>query len=93
MSLKQHEKAIYCHNENGPCFGGGCDIYIANKCDTNKESYADFPTSYNSKNNYKICQESYTNFCGAPEGCSFKVMEYEVYKVEWNSSKIKMKNE
>lgn len=74
MVLKEGGKAIYCHSERGPCFGGGCDIYIGDKCDVSQESYADFPTSYNYKDPYNNNQDSYRSFSGAIDGCGFRVI-------------------
>jgi hypothetical protein len=42
-----------------------------------------FPWSYNTDNKYKRRPETYTAFCGATKGYWFKVLEYEVFKVEW----------
>lgn len=52
MTLVDSEKAIQCSANWGPCFGGGCDIAIADKCDS-KDSSSVFPTSYNCHGKYK----------------------------------------
>jgi hypothetical protein len=36
----RHEEAIYCHSENGPTFGSGLDIYIANNANTTLNSFS-----------------------------------------------------
>jgi hypothetical protein len=51
--LQDHEKyAILNHKDYGPIFGGGNDLAIGNKCNLDKSSYANFPTSYNYKEKY-----------------------------------------
>jgi hypothetical protein len=73
--------AICNYTNSGPAFGGGHDIYISNNCNLNANSYASFPTSYNCPKKYKTNQECLTAFCGATNGKSFKVTEYEVFQV------------
>ena len=77
----QEQKAIYDRNNLGPTFGGGCDLYIADKCNQNSNSYAIFPTSYNCGSKYQKNQQSYTLFSGATNGYKFRVIEYEVFEV------------
>jgi hypothetical protein len=59
------------------------DLFIADGCNANNNSYADFPYSYNREGSSKIekSQQSYTDFCGAPSGHNFRVLEYEVFRV------------
>jgi hypothetical protein len=38
--------SIYNHPNYGPIFGGGFDICIANKSNSNKNSYSNFTSSY-----------------------------------------------
>lgn len=85
MTLNEPERAIRCDPSWGPIFGGGqgSDIAISDNCFSNKESYMGFPWSYNTGGKYKRRPETYAAFCGAKEGYWFKVLEYEVFKVEW----------
>jgi hypothetical protein len=68
---------------SGPIFGGGNDLAIADRCNANSNSHANFPWTYNREGSSKIerCQQSYTDFCGAPSGKYFRVLEYEVFRV------------
>ncbi len=51
MDLVQPQNAIYNDREWGPTFGGGvgsvCDIALSDKCNINKNSFANFPNAYN----------------------------------------------
>jgi hypothetical protein len=90
LSFDQQEKyvpqggwcLIYCHPSYGPAFGG-FDLGIAGGCNANSYSHAYFPSTYNREGSSKIknSQQSYTDFCGAPSGCSFRVLEYKVFRV------------
>jgi hypothetical protein len=62
----------------GPTFGGGHDIYIADKCNANSSSYSNFPTNFNYNGQYTNGQASYTAFSG---GYNYRVVEYEVFRV------------
>ena len=68
---------IYCNNSYGPDFGFN-DIYISDSCGTNKNSYTDFPITYNIEgpNKYKKDQAAYTAMSGATANYNFKVIEY-----------------
>jgi hypothetical protein len=74
---------IQCHPSHGPAFGVGHDLYIADDCNANSCSHANFPSTYNREGSSKIknSQQSYTDFCGAPSGHNFRVLEYEVFRV------------
>ena len=75
---------IYCHPDRGPTFGNG-DIYLSDRCNKNNYSGGFFPSTYNLQDTtpYKKSQESWKSFSGAESGYHFKVLEYEVFKVEW----------
>jgi hypothetical protein len=77
------KKLIYCHPNCGSAFGVGHDLYIADGCNANSKSHANFPWTYNREGSSKIknSQQSKTDFCGALSGCSFRVLEYEVFRV------------
>ena len=58
------------HNESyGPTFGGGHDLYIANECLNNNSSYS-------KKNDYGMTSSFELNSVQ-----SFKVLDYEVFKI------------
>ena len=63
--------AVYRHNSYGPTFGGGNDLYLANSCKSNNNSYCS-KSSYNSGN---------TNILGGSSSTNFQVSNYEVYQV------------
>ncbi len=65
----------------GPAFGGGHDIFLADKCNQNNESYTFFPTSYNCGSKYQRNQQTYTLFSGAKNGNCFRVIDYEVFEL------------
>lgn len=49
MGLIKPQNAIHNNRQCGPCFGGGCDIAISDKCNLNNYSGSAFPDSYNFK--------------------------------------------
>ncbi len=44
--------AIYTNPGNGPTFGGGRDLKIANNADKNRNSYANFGNTYRAPSGY-----------------------------------------
>lgn len=62
---------IYRHDSYGPTFGGGYDLYLANQCKSNNNSYCN-KSSYNTGN---------TNVLGLNGQTNFQISKYEVYKV------------
>lgn len=81
MPLIKPEYAIYCYTGFGPRFGGGADIHISDLCDENRDSYVNFPSSFMCPEMNERNQQVTTMFCGAIKGNSFRVKEYEVYRV------------
>ena len=85
MEIVDKTKAILCSTGDGPIFGQGYDICIRDQCNLLNEanpSYANFPESYNHSSKYKPkVPKTWKEFCGASKGCSFRVLEYEVYRV------------
>ena len=74
---------IYRGSDRGPSFGGW-DLYLADSCNNNSSSFANFPYSYNrAENKIANSQESYANFSGATNGYNFRVVEYEVFQVQY----------
>lgn len=69
--IEFNTNAIYRHNSYGPTFGGGHDLYLANSCRSNTNSYCN-KSSYNTGNNNLLGNSSTTNF---------QVSYYEVYQV------------
>ena len=67
----------------GPDFG--IDLRVGDGGNS-EEIYglADFPSSYNREGEYKLLnnQTSYTMFSGAIDGFLFRVIEYEVFRLE-----------
>ena len=63
--------AVYRDNSYGPTFGGGNDLYLADQCKSNTNSYCN-KSSYNTGN---------TNVLGLNGQTNFQVSNYEVYKV------------
>ena len=75
---------IFRHSSYGPIFGSGSDLWLADSCNNNNSSYANFPTSYNrAEDKITKSQESYANFSGATNGYHFRVVEYEVFQVQY----------
>ena len=56
---------------------------IANDCNRNRNSEANFPQTYNRAGEDKIHQnwESNRKFTGAAKSLNFRVLEYEVFQV------------
>ena len=75
MTVYRNQNATYCRYDQGPTFGSGYDLYIADKCDKNTNSYSNLgdtyklPTGYTYGNNQSLLAASYY----------FKVDEYEVF--------------
>ena len=83
MVPKDQNNLIYCDGSYGPTFGGGFDLYIRDACQNNRDSYANFPYSYNKEgeNKYTNNQDSYKLFSGSTSDRYFRVVEYEVFRV------------
>ena len=81
----RNNRLICCQKSSGPAFGWN-DLVIADRCDINAYSLSDFPCTYNRQGSaYKQdSQESRASFSGATQGLKFKVIEYEVFKVEFS---------
>ena len=67
-----NDNAIYCASNYGPTFGGGHDLYIADKCSENSNNTN--TTNYT----YKIGGSYYLN----GGSCNFQVSRLEVYQVK-----------
>lgn len=63
-------------------FGCGSDLYISDLCNTKRSSYAGSIATYNTADHkFQNSQNAYTAISGATDGCSFRVLEYEVFQV------------
>lgn len=69
--------ATYAYSNYLPTFGGGHDIYLAENCNQNSSSYANFNYSYDSKGRGR------DDLTGA---YNFQVKELEMYHVEYTGS-------
>jgi len=70
--IKQKEKAIYYSKDFCFSFGGGCDLYIKNKCTSKNDNQVgnasyDLPSEYELNNGKK----------------NFKVLSYEIYHIQY----------
>jgi hypothetical protein len=72
FGLQNQQQAILCHSSNGPTFGGGYDLYIANDCNGNANSYTNLGNGYVNNTNIPRTQV----FTG--QG-NFTVKEIEVF--------------
>ena len=87
FSLTNNEKymcvnpsmAIYGVNNSLVTYGNGHDITIVSDCDI-KDSSSNFPSSYSCSVYPKISEKSKSHLAGSSK---FKVLEIEVYHVQW----------
>ena len=66
---------VYCNPTYGPTFGSGHDLYIADKCDKNNNSFANLGSSYNVERDekYPKDQKTFKAFSGATANKNFGV--------------------
>lgn len=69
--------AVYHNSNNGPTFGAGHDLYIANGCKSNSNSYC------NSNHTYSFFY-SYNLINNGTQTTNFQVTDYEVYLIKVN---------
>ena len=69
--------SIACSSSYGPTFGGGHDLYICSNANTVKESYSNFPYSYESSQYSSKTDESKSLLAGSHK---FFVSEMEVFQ-------------
>lgn len=81
MDLIDPKSAIFNYSLYGPCFGAGSDLAIFPDADTERNSYSDFPYSYNNAYNHESNQQTTTFFTGQTKGKNFIVREWEVWKL------------
>ena len=85
MNLKG-KYGIWNSKSFGPAFGYGNyghDLCVGDRADKDKNSYAEFPLSFNNEHNHENCQKTTELFCGQKKGNSFKVAEWEVWLIEF----------
>lgn len=79
MEPIRSDKAIFCHKDYGPTFGGGAnghDIFISDGCGSNDYSRCSFPSCFNSVDcGFEWSGSTSEMFCGSVYG-NFRVMEY-----------------
>ena len=73
MKLVNSDKAVGCSAVLGPLFGE-YDVRVADRCNSNYESFSNFPQSYNTDPPYPKNQHTTSVFCGATSGNRFKVV-------------------
>jgi hypothetical protein len=74
-----HHRAIYCHSDNGPTFGSGHDIYIANNANKTWNSYSDLGRTYRHPQYEEGTIEALRFLVGSHK---FQLDEIEVYQKE-----------
>lgn len=77
MSTVRPQYSSYSSISYGPTFGGGFDLYLANQCNRNKNSYTNLGYTYKTLSNYKYGgNNAKTLLAGS---YNFQCSEYEVY--------------
>ena len=77
FTLQQPDKAIYNYCDYGPTFGGGHDICVHDKANSNNSSYANICSSYHNEKYKKGDKASWERFHGNPKNShNFKVREW-----------------
>ena len=71
------DNAIYDNSSYGPTFGNGHDIYIADGCKSNTNSYCNSNYSYGFYNSYNLINTG-------SQQTTFQVADYEVYLIKIN---------
>ena len=71
--LTNKEYTVYHDLSYGPTFGGGHDLYIADKANINSSSYAQINHSYNNEKYQYGNKNSWEKFHGHPNSINFKV--------------------
>ena len=77
VQYRNFNYAIYDNSSYGPTFGNGHDIYIANGCKSNSNSYCQNNYVYGFFNSYNMVNT------GAQQ-TAFQVSDYEVYLIKIN---------
>ncbi|EDV26879.1 expressed hypothetical protein [Trichoplax adhaerens] len=73
FDITQEKYALVYDEEYGPTFGAGADLCIASNCDSNDQSYSNFPYSFEGLNaSVNLLMGSY----------NFYVKDYEVFTIK-----------
>ena len=84
-----HQNLIYNKEKTGPVFGSGHDLIISNNCNQNKNSCANIQTTYFIDGvKPKVGKPEDITFEFSGES-NFKVEDYEVYQLIYDSRKRK----
>ena len=89
MVAQNDRNLIKCYSGSGPIFGGDfSDLFIADRCHNNNQSYSNFPMVYNGEQTkFTNGESSYHAFSGAKGDRHFRVLEWEVFKIVWKKKK------
>ena len=68
--------ALYHRSDYGPTFGNGHNLHVANNCNVNASSYANFPYAYND-----ITGKGNSIFSSNASTRNFQVQEIEVFRI------------
>jgi hypothetical protein len=79
INPNEHHRAIYCHSDNGPTFGSGHDIYIANNANKTWNSYSDLGRTYRHPQYEEGTIEALRFLVGSHK---FQLDEIEIYQKE-----------
>ena len=74
------QSSIYCCSGYGPTFGGGHDIYIYDRSNTNTSNYSNLGHSYKPPNNFTYGTTQANSYLAG--SYNFKVSEIEVFMKE-----------
>ena len=77
VQYKNFDCAVYGNSSCGPAFGSGHDLYIADQCKSNTNSYCNSNYSYGFYNSYNLINPGYQH-------TTFQVSDYEVYLIKIN---------
>ena len=90
LNLKIDEHAIYYNVNNGPVFGDGHSLFIANNFKSSNENYCNKDTTYNLEKDLNLLNES--------NKTQFKIKFIEIYELKFkfpqdeNEKKLLCKN-
>ena len=77
VQYRNFDNSVYHNSGYGPTFGGGHDIYVANACKSNTDSYCNSNYTYGFYYSYNLINQG-------TQSTNFKVADYEVYLIKIN---------
>jgi len=80
LPISDPKSAISYDIKSGPIFGRQ-EIFISDECNNHRNSFISHPLSY--KNDISTFSTYLNFFFGRADGNKFRVVDYEVYTVEW----------